>query len=74
MESHEKELIRKLSKENFELKKLYEQHQSLEKKLSRFEKRTFLNSIEQVEAKQLKVAKLKGVDRMMKIISVHKAA
>jgi len=69
MEATERTLIKDLAVNNFELKKLYEEHKSLESKLSRFEHGGFLTTEEQMERKRLKKAKLQGVDQMMKIAS-----
>jgi uncharacterized protein YdcH (DUF465 family) len=71
MESSDHELIKKVLKTNFELKKLYEEHMTLETELEKFENRGFLLPQEEVEAKSLKLRKLRGVDRMMEIISAH---
>jgi len=72
MENRDRELIQKVLRTNIELKRLYQEHMVLEEKLNRFEKRTFLLPIEELEARSLKKKKLHGVDKMMSIISNHR--
>jgi len=69
MEDTERAKIVELSEKNFRLNKLYQEHQDLEIRLSRFEKRPFLTSQEQQEEKLLKRKKLLGVDNMMRILN-----
>ena len=69
MESADRELIAMMMQSNAELKRLYEEHEDLENKLSRFEKRGFLTVDEEIELKKLKKMKLMGVDKMMHIVS-----
>ena len=72
MESSERSLIEELSKENFLLMKLYREHEELEGKLSKYGGKPFLTSEEEVEQKRLKTTKLRGMDRMMSILSSYK--
>src|SRR5690606_8441150 len=58
MEEAERSKIVQLSEKNFLLKKLYKEHEDLEERLSRFEKRPFLTEEEQQEEKLLKRKKL----------------
>jgi hypothetical protein len=67
MESHERELIEKAVENNFELKKLYEQHVELDQKLKKLGKQRFLTQQEEVEERRLKQLKLRGVERMLKM-------
>lgn len=73
MEVIDRERILDALKNNPELRRLYEEHETLEDELSRFENRTFLTVSEEIEQKKLKKLKLLGVDRMMEIISQHPA-
>ena len=74
MEAEDHTLITRLVSENFRLKRLYERHMKLESRLARFEKRRFLTVDEEVEQKQLKQEKLRGVDRMMTILQSYRHA
>ena len=68
MNKKDQELIFKYLNCNFELNKLYSEHQELEGKLSRFTKKFHLTTPEEVEVKKLKRRKLLGMDRMMMIV------
>lgn len=72
MERADKELIERVLSDNFELRKLYEEHHRLEALLASFENRPFLTTVEELEAKNLKRRKLSGVDRMMAIVAEHR--
>jgi uncharacterized protein YdcH (DUF465 family) len=72
MERTDRELIERVLTDNFELKRLYEEHHRLEEMLSSFEKRPFLTTVEELEQKHLKMKKLHGVDRMMNIVAPHR--
>ena len=72
MENADRELIKKVLKSNLKLKRLYEEHQFLEHKLSGFQHRPFLTAGEQLELQRLKKRKLFGVDRMMEILVAHR--
>jgi hypothetical protein len=69
MENTERERILEASKTNVALRRLYEEHQRLEEALEGFEKRKFMTSVEEIEAKKLKLKKLKGKERIMAMIS-----
>ena len=73
MEERERTLIRRVLQSNGQLKRLYDEHLELERKLSLLQGRTFLTQREQVEAKKLKARKLQGVDKMMRILSAYEA-
>ena len=68
----EKELKELLLKENEEFRKAYEQHQSYEKKLEKFKKKSFLNEEERMEEKQLKKKKLALKDKMYFLMTEYK--
>ncbi len=69
MESHERELIEKALPTNFEVKKLYKQHQEFEERLKKLGRQAFLTSTEEAEERKLKQLKLKGVERMLRLAS-----
>ena len=69
METHERELIERAVESNFELKKLYEQHRDLDLKLQKLGRKAFLTAPEEAEERRLKQLKLRGVERMLKIIA-----
>lgn len=73
MESNDREYIKKVLHSNAQLRRLYEEHQILEDRLARYGRRNFLTNAEEMEEKLLKQRKLRGVDQMMEIISVHRA-
>jgi uncharacterized protein YdcH (DUF465 family) len=60
----EKQLKQLLLKENQEFRKLYEEHQSYEKKLEKFKTKSFLTEEEELEERELKKRKLALKDRM----------
>ena len=68
MNKQDQELIVKYLDSNFELNKLYSEHQELEGRLSRFTKKFHLTTPDEVEVKKLKRQKLLGMDRMMMIV------
>lgn len=70
MERSERDLIEKVLPENFELKKLYEQHQSFEERLRTLSRQSYLTAKEEQEERELKLRKLKGVERMLKLVGV----
>ena len=74
MEQNDRNILFLLMKDNDDLKRLYRKHESLEKKLSKFENKTYLTVNEEIEAKTLKKQKLKGVDKMMYLVRQKRAA
>ncbi len=69
MERADRERIEKVVPSNFELKKLYERHKELEEKLQKLSRKAFLTQSEEQEQRQLKIVKLRGVERMLKLAS-----
>ncbi len=69
MERADRERIEKVVPNNFELKKLYERHKELEEKLQKLSRKAFLTQSEEQEQRQLKIVKLRGVERMLKLAS-----
>ncbi|HYA30615.1 MAG TPA: DUF465 domain-containing protein [Acidobacteriota bacterium] len=72
MESREEQAIVSLLDKDPELKKFYDEHQELERKLSEFQRKHRLSPEEEVEMKKIQKLKLIGKDRMMEIISKHR--
>jgi len=72
MESREEQAIVSLLDKDPELKKFYEEHQELEKKLAEYQHKHFLTPDEEVEMKKIQKLKLIGKDRMMEIIGRHR--
>lgn len=60
----EKEIKERLLKENEEFRNAFDQHQKLEKKLSKFQAKSYLIEEEKLEEKQLKKNKLLLKDKM----------
>jgi hypothetical protein len=60
----EKELKERLMKENEEFRNAFDQHQKLEKRLFKFQAKSYLTEEEKLEEKQLKKNKLLLKDKM----------
>ena len=71
MENHDLDAIKKLLASDHELRKLYQEHELLEEKISKIENRNFLTPDEQVELKALKMKKLRGVEQMMRRVTIR---
>ena len=69
MESNDKVQIELLAKNNPELQRLYELHQRYHAKIDGIERRKFITPKEERELKELKAMKLRGVERMMAMVS-----
>ena len=72
MEKADHELISSLIPENDHLKKLYAEHQKLEKYVQRFENYAHYSATAALKHNEYKKAKLKGVDEMMNIIAPYR--
>lgn len=72
MEQREEELILALLDRDAELKKYYEEHQDLEKRLQEFQNKHHLTPMEEVEKKRLQKLKLAGKDKIMAILGRHR--
>jgi uncharacterized protein YdcH (DUF465 family) len=57
-----------------ELKRYYEEHLELEKKLLNFQNKSYLTPVEETEKKKLKKLKLLGKDRIMEILGKYRQA
>jgi hypothetical protein len=73
MEKKDEELIRTLLGSEPELRERYEEHQLLEEQLEVLQHRAFLTPEEEFEKKRLQKLKLAGKDRIMEILSRHRA-
>ena len=60
----EKEIKARLLEENLEFRKAFDQHQMLERKLSKFHAKNYLTEEEKLKEKQLKKKKLLLKDKM----------
>ena len=72
MESREELAIVSLLDKDPELKKYYDEHRELEKKLSEFQHKHHLSPEEEVEMKRIQKLKLVGKDKMMEILGKHR--
>ena len=74
MEGREEQAIVSLLDKDPELKKYYDEHQDLEKKLSVYQHKHYLSPEEEIEMKRIQKLKLVGKDRMMEILDKYKRA
>jgi uncharacterized protein YdcH (DUF465 family) len=74
MEVKEEHVIVSLLDKDPELKRFYEEHRELEKKLAEFQHKHYLTAEEEVEMKRIQKLKLNGKDRMMEILEKHRQA
>jgi uncharacterized protein YdcH (DUF465 family) len=74
MESREEQAIVSLLDKDPELKKYYEEHRELERKLVEFQHKLHLSADEEVEKKRLQKMKLAGKDKMMEILGRYRQA
>jgi uncharacterized protein YdcH (DUF465 family) len=72
MERREEEFIISILGKDPELKKYYEEHQELEKKLSGYQNRSHLTPLEEVEKKRLQKLKLAGKDKIMELLGKYR--
>ena len=72
MESKDEQLILSLVDRDADLKRFYDEHVKLEKRLAQIDHKSFLNKDEEVERKQLQKVKLAGKDRMMEILTKYR--
>ena len=71
MERREEEFIISLLDKDPELRKYYEEHQELEKKLLAYQHKSHLTPAEEVEKKRLQKLKLAGKDKIMEILGKY---
>jgi len=68
MERREEDLIREHLAHDDDLRVLYEEHQSLKRKLEELRAKHYLTSEEEFEEKRMRKLKLASKDRMMAIL------
>ena len=59
---------RTLAQENFEFRRLMEEHQQLEASLKQFESKKYLTQEEELQRKKLQKQKLRGKDKMEELL------
>lgn len=74
MEAKEEQAIVSLLDKDPELRKFYEEHRELEKKLAEYQRKHYLTPDEEVEMKKIQKLKLNGKDRMMQILEKYRHA
>jgi uncharacterized protein YdcH (DUF465 family) len=72
MDLRDEQAIVSLLDRDPELKKFYDEHQELEKKLSVYQHKHHLSPEEEIEMKRIQKLKLVGKDRMMEIIGKYR--
>lgn len=72
MEAKDEQLIQSLVDRDPELKRYYDEHIQLEKRLAQMNHKGFLNSEEELERKRLQKVKLAGKDRIMEILTKYR--
>lgn len=68
MERRDEELILQHLTHDQELRTLYEEHQTLKRKLEEFRHKLYLTNEEELEEKRIQKLKLASKDRMMEIL------
>jgi uncharacterized protein YdcH (DUF465 family) len=68
----ENQLKELLLSESPEFKKIYQEHQSCEKKLELFKSKSFLTEEEKLEEKELKKQKLSLKDKMYRLMAEYR--
>lgn len=74
METREETLIRSLIDNDSELRRHYEEHAELKRRLEYLRQKPYLTEEETFEQKQIQKQKLAGKDRMMEILARHRQA
>ncbi len=72
MEAKDEQLIQSLVDRDPELKRYYDEHVQLEKRLAQMNHKAFLNPEEELERKRLQKVKLAGKDRIMEILTKYR--
>ncbi len=72
MDLRDEQAIVSLLDKDPELKKFYDEHQELERKLSVYQHKHHLTPEEEIEMKRIQKLKLVGKDRMMEIIGKYR--
>lgn len=69
MENTERQRIENSLDGSFELRRLYNQHKNFEQRLGKLSRLVYLTPQEEAEQRTLKHLKLRGVERMMMLVS-----
>jgi uncharacterized protein YdcH (DUF465 family) len=72
MEKKDEELIQTLLEREPELRRYYEEHADLERRLGAFQHKLYLTPDEEIEKKRLQKLKLAGKDRIMEILARYR--
>jgi uncharacterized protein YdcH (DUF465 family) len=72
MENKDEQVIVSLLDKDPELRKYYEEHQELEKKLAEFHHKHYLSPEDEVEMKRIQKLKLVGKDKIMELLGRHR--
>ena len=72
MEEKDEALIRTLLEREPELRRYYEEHVDLERRLGAYQQKHYLTPDEEVEKKRLQKLKLAGKDKIMEILARHR--
>lgn len=67
------DLLEKISNDNEEFKKLYEEHTLLNNRVEALNKKKFLTAEQEIEKKKHQKEKLKAKDRLEEIISAYQS-
>ena len=73
MEKKDVDLIQALLDREPDLRRYYDEHVDLERRLEGFQHKMHLTSEEEVERKRLQKLKLAGKDKIMEILSRHRS-
>ncbi|TMA99248.1 MAG: DUF465 domain-containing protein [Deltaproteobacteria bacterium] len=73
MEEKDEALIQTLLEREPELRRYYEEHVDLERRLGAFQQKHYLTPEEEMERKRLQKLKLAGKDRIMEILSRYRS-
>jgi uncharacterized protein YdcH (DUF465 family) len=72
MEAKEEELIHFLIDSDSELRRYYEEHVGLKRRLDELRQKPYLTPSEEIEQKRIQKRKLAGKDRIMEILARHR--
>jgi len=73
MEEKDEALIQTLLEREPELRRYYEEHVDLERRLGAFQQKHYLTPEEEMERKRLQKLKLAGKDRILEILSRYRS-
>ncbi len=73
MEKRDLDLIQRYLANDAELKRYWEEHEDLERRLEEFNRRLYLTPEEELERKKLQKLKLAGRDRIEAILSKYRS-